>query len=426
MKILWITNMLFPEANSVLLGKNTELSGSGGWLVSAAENLLHHGEVELVVAAPSNLVKELTKITGKNIIYYALPCDNERKYKRSFENLWKNIVTIEKPAIVHIHGTEFSHGLAFLRTNITIPTILSIQGISEEIGNHYLDGISTFDIYRNITLFDLLYSGSLLKQQKEYIKHGKNVEHEMIRSVKHIIGRTTFDKSHAVILNPDVQYYSCNEILRNTFYDGSTWNYDTCKPHTIFLSQSTYPIKGLHQLLKAMPFILKEFPDTKVRIAGSNIFSSDTLKQRLVRSSYVKYIGRLIKKLGLQNHIQFTGPLNADQMKKEYLNCNIFVCPSSIENSPNSLAEAQILGVPCVASFVGGIPDMIPNKNHGVLYRFSDSIMLAYAVCEVFSSKWESKEQVYEARNRHCVKTIVQDLLAIYDSLINEHDRSDK
>lgn len=410
--------MLFPEANSVLLGNSTELSGSGGWLVSAAENLLQQGNVELVVAAPSNLVKKLTKLSGKNIVYYALPCDNERKYKRSFEDLWKNIVSIEKPSVIHIHGTEFSHGLAYIRANLTVPTILSIQGISEEIGNHYLDGMTLRDVYRNISLFDLLYSGSLLKQKKRYLKHGEKVEREMIKSIKYIIGRTTFDKSHVLAINPDAQYYSCNEILRSTFYDGTLWDYDSCNQHTIFLSQSAYPIKGLHQLLKAMPYILQQYPDTKIRIAGSNIFASETIKQRLIRSSYVKYLEKLIKKFGLEDHVQFTGPLNADQMKNEYLKCNVFVCPSSIENSPNSLAEAQILGVPCIASYVGGIPDMIPSNICGSLYRSSDHIMLAYSVSNAFSSKWESTSQVMIAADRHNINMNIQNLLSIYHTII--------
>lgn len=426
MKLLWITNILFPEANSALLGNTEELSGSGGWLVSAAENLLRVGGIQLAVAAPSHIVNRLTKIECKDITYYALPCTNERKYNHEYEEMWRKVVSIETPSIVHIHGTEFSHGFAFIRANITIPVVLSIQGISEEIGNHYLDGMSLCDVYRNITLFDLFYSGSLLKQKNRYLKHGEKVERPMIKSINHIIGRTTFDKSHVLTLNPAAQYYSCNEILRSVFYDGSVWDYDSCNKHTIFLSQSAYPIKGLHHLLKAMPYILQQYPDTKIRIAGSNVFAIKTIKQRLIRSTYVKYLERLIKQYGLEGHVQFTGPLNAEQMKNEYLNCNVFICPSSIENSPNSLAEAQILGVPCIASYVGGIPDMIPNKNHGILYRLSDSIMLAYTVCEVFSSKWISTEQVHEARNRHCVKTIVQDILAIYDSLINEHARSDK
>ena len=58
----------------------------------------------------------------------------------------------------------------------------------------------------------------------------------------------------------------------------------------------------------------------------------------------------------LEDKVSFLGPLNAEQMKAEYLRSNVFLCPSSIENSPNSLGEAQMLGVPCVASYVGGIP----------------------------------------------------------------------
>jgi glycosyltransferase involved in cell wall biosynthesis len=41
-------------------------------------------------------------------------------------------------------------------------------------------------------------------------------------------------------------------------------------------------------------------------------------------------------------------------MKSEYLNCKVFVSPSPIENSPNSVWDAEILGVPTVASYVGG------------------------------------------------------------------------
>lgn len=41
------------------------------------------------------------------------------------------------------------------------------------------------------------------------------------------------------------------------------------------------------------------------------------------------------------------------------LNANMFLLPSAIENSPNALGEAQMLGVPCVSSRVGGVEDMI-------------------------------------------------------------------
>lgn len=39
MKILWITNILFPEARVLLTGRG-ELKSSGGWMLGAAEALL--------------------------------------------------------------------------------------------------------------------------------------------------------------------------------------------------------------------------------------------------------------------------------------------------------------------------------------------------------------------------------------------------
>ncbi len=420
MKILWITNVLFPEAVSLLTGNPSRLNGSGGWLVSASEEIISEGEINLVVVAPSNIVKKMTKVEGKHITYYAMPCRDEHKYDPSFEGFWKEIVIVEKPALVHIHGTEFSHGLAFLRAKTNIPTVLSIQGLSEEIGKHFLDGMSLKDVYCNLSLFDFFHTGSLVKQQKRFIKHGQMVEREMIQSVKFIIGRTSFDYSHVMTLNPKAIYYSCNESLRQEFYDGNVWEYDRCQKHTIFISQSTYPIKGLHQLLKSMPYVLSNYPDAHIRIAGRDILDTKTFKNRLLRSSFANYIKSLIKENGLKNSVTFTGPLDAKQMRDEYLKCNVFVCPSSIENSPNSVGEAQILGVPCVASFVGGTPDMVSNNKCGLLYHFSDVIMLAYAICRVFSSEWHSEEERAVAAARHDRVKNLKNLLSIYNTIIDK------
>jgi glycosyltransferase involved in cell wall biosynthesis len=87
---------------------------------------------------------------------------------------------------------------------------------------------------------------------------------------------------------------------------------------------------------------------------------------------------------GVADKIVFTGLLSEEEMCKRYLNSNVFVCPSSIENSPNSVGEAQLLGVPCVASYVGGVPDMVKNEETGLLYRFDEAEMLAKAVCRIF------------------------------------------
>ncbi|MCM1372248.1 MAG: glycosyltransferase family 4 protein [Bacteroides sp.] len=420
MNLLWITNLLLPEAISLIKRDNNVLRGSGGWLLGASEQLLSTGEHTLTIAAPSNLVTKLTRLESEKIVYYALPCKNERKYYPKFEAMWRNIVNNEQIDLIHLHGTEFAHGLACLRAGTGKPCVLSIQGMAEEIGYHYLDGFSIWDVIRSTSLFDLLYAGTLFKQKKKYIKHGISIEREIIRGVNHIIGRTSFDRAHALAVNPAAQYHVCNESLREEFYSGEKWSYDKCTPHSIFLSQSTYTIKGLQQVLKAMPYILAKFPDTQIRIAGNDITTLPNLRAKLMQSSYSRYIVSLMNKYNLKARVKFLGALNGEQMKQEYLNSNVFICPSSIENSPNSLGEAQILGVPCVASFVGGIPDMIPSPDCGRLYRYEDAIVLADAVCQTFEkgNNFDSNGEILVASERHHMEINKNALLDIYNLIM--------
>ena len=56
-------------------------------------------------------------------------------------------------------------------------------------------------------------------------------------------------------------------------------------------------------------------------------------------------------------------------MLDRYLKSSVFVCPSALENSPNSLGEAMLLGMPCVSAAVGGIPSIFTGGEDGLLYE---------------------------------------------------------
>ena len=108
-------------------------------------------------------------------------------------------------------------------------------------------------------------------------------------------------------------------------------------------------------------------------------------------------------------------------MKKAYLHSNVFVLPSTIENSPNSLGEAMLLGVPCVAADVGGVTSMMDHKEEGYVYQSTAAYMLAHYICGVFDME-ERAESVGLAARGHARKTHdpqqnLQDLLAIYQIL---------
>ena len=130
----------------------------------------------------------------------------------------------------------------------------------------------------------------------------------------------------------------------------------------------------------------------------------------------------MIKKFNLKDCVTFTGNLNAEEMKREYLRSNVFVCPSSIENSPNSLAEAQILGVPVLASQVGGIPDMMQGDEEH-LYRFEEIEMLAQKITELFKRKDEIDTEPMRqvALQRHDPERIIEELIDTYKAVMDKH-----
>lgn len=414
MRVLWIVNTLFPEAEALLTRRSVEIQGSGGWLPSLAESITNNGDVELYVASFSSLVSKTTLIKGEKHSFYILPFYTLREYDKRYELLWKELKRECKPDIVHIHGTEFSHGLTYVNACGNHHVVVSIQGMPSVICDYWYSGLSEKEIKRNITLKTLLY-GNLIREKERKEKTIKQYEIELLGKVRYVIGRTSWDKAHTWAINPNLTYFHCGEILRIPFYEGC-WQYERCRPHTIFLSQAGRALKGTHQLIKAMPIILRHYPDAKIRIAGDNIIDSSSWKKRLKMSGYGKILHKMISHYNLQTVISFTGPLNAEEMKNEYLHANVFVSPSSIENSPNSLCEAQVLGVPCVASYVGGTMDFIPNDNCGKLYRFDDVEMLAKAICDTFeeSLRFDNNAMRDLALKRHDRVSVVDKQLKIY------------
>ena len=395
-------------------------------MLGAAEALINASDIELAVATVSNRVDNLRIIEGKRIRYYLISSGNKYSgsnttYNKKFEKQWKIIDTDFNPDIIHIHGTENTHGLAYMRACGNEKCVVSIQGMMSAY-DYYDYGLTKKQIMKNLSLSDILRCNSIFSAKRSFRNRSK-YEREMIQRTHHVIGRTDWDKARTWAINPIAEYHFNNETLRSEFYTNNRWNYNQCIKHSIFLSQGSYPIKGLHQILKALPLVLQFYPDTVVRIAGKNIIKRPKgLRELYFYSGYGNVIREIIKDKHLDNCVLFLGNLGADQMRSEYLNANLFICPSTIENSPNSLGEAQILGVPCLASYVGGTMNMISSSLCGELYRFEEVEMLAWKICKLFetSASFDNSTMIDEAKNRHDREKNATELLDIYSSIINE------
>ncbi len=381
MRVLWITNILLPDICEYL-GKKTPVVG--GWMNSSLsairdiDNSIHFAVASIY---PGDTLLE-EKIKG--VTYYCIPYKGGQppiEYDNIFEKYWIEIKKRFQPDIVHIHGSEYQHGLAYIRACGNKNVILSVQGCVSAYRRYALGGIEYEDWKKHRSFHDIV---KFINPRKEILNDfNKRSEGEIqyFRILNYVIGRTDWDRIHVLAINPKIHYFFCNETLRPGFY-GPKWDECKCVKHRIFLSQARSPIKGAHFMIKALPYILHYYPDAEVYVAGGTPIHPDWKR----RSTYGRLILSLLKETGVKGKVHFPGSLDEKDMINMYLSSNVFVCPSSIENSPNSLGEAQLLGVPCVASYVGGVPDMVEDEKTGLLYRFEEYEVLAYQICRIFSN----------------------------------------
>lgn len=383
-KILWIVNTIFPFPSQKL---NIGVNVFGGWLNSLFECLKKSDEIDKIAIATTYTGEKFLKFQDEHITYYLLPCKNNKKYDKSLEPFWKQINTEFNPDVIHIHGTEYAHSLSWINACSNKRVIVSIQGLISIYSRpeYYFAGLSHLEIRRSITIRDLVKFDTIFSQQKKFKKRGK-YEKLILEKCKFAIGRTSWDNANCKKISPNINYYIGNESLRSVFYD-NTWQINKIKKHTIFISQASYPIKGFHNVLKAANILIKKYPDLKIYVSGIDITGFSKSKVgKLAISGYGKYLSKKIKKFGLNNVIIFTGLLKDKEVCNHLLSCNVFVQASSIENSPNSLGEAMLLGVPCVASYVGGTGDMLRDKEEGFLFPFYEYSMMAKYISDIFEN----------------------------------------
>lgn len=377
MRVLWIVNLELPD---IARQRNVQIV-TGGWLHLLSQQLKNEKGIELSIACPCNEKEYFDKLVN-GIHYYSF--ETKGAEKKELEKIYEKVV----PHLVHIWGTEFAHTFAAMcvskERGLLSCTVISIQGLASVIAKHYAFGLPE-KIIHSRTFAECIGRNvypNIADGQKVMKQRGEN-EIRAIRLAEHCIGRTDWDLACVKQINPKISYHICNETLREEFYLGK-WSLEKCQRHTIFFSQAHYPIKGFHNLIEALPIVKKVFPDVKVKVVGEDVFCITGIKNKIVNRSYQQYLKKRIKKYNLRNCIEWLGKLTATQMKEQYCNANVFVSASTIENSSNSIGEAMLLGVPIVASDVGGIKSLMEHNKEGILYQETAPYMLADGIIRIF------------------------------------------
>ncbi len=413
MKVLWTVNTVPP-----CVAKKLKITSSHAisWVEAMSDYLSKEDDIELAIVSPGK-VKKLFTTKIDNINYYIIPKDCQRI------DYWKLIFNDFTPDIIHAYGTEKKHNVLLIeKYGDKIPIVISLQGIISEYIKYYYAGISMKDIWKNTTLGDIILRNGIIGGKMQFKKQIK-YERRILRGINYVEGRSDWDEAISKSINPNLKYYYCPRMIRAPFYE-KIWNKNSMEKYTILVHQGNYPIKGLHFMIDAMNILRYKYPNVKLYISGNNCFELNTIKEKILKKGYIKYLWKKIKKYKLEENIKFTGYLDSEEMAKLLTNVNVCVIPSAIENAPNALAEAMIVGTPIVASYVGGNAYMLNNGEGGLLYCYDEPQMLAKRIDEVFKQQEISEKisnNAYKiSRERHNPKKLVNQIKKIYVKIIQD------
>ena len=415
MHILWFTGVQLPAVTGEDLNR-------AGWQEGLRQALFRvYPEIKLSIASFGS--DNYPPFTVENAAYYNIYRQPtlENRWKRLINN-WKHITYAQEeleriievydsiqPDLVFIFGTENPFGL--LASQFSVPAVVSIQAVLHGLVERILYGFSTVELLKELFSRETVMGTGIFHRWWALRKYLR--EEEIIyNSCRYFTGRTEWDKTWLKRLNPSATYFHIDRVLGDLYYQAD-WNLQQSNRDQIFTVSSNAPFKGGITLVRAL-VILKQrgYDNIQLRIAGIN-----------PASKVGKYIKKLVDKYNLQNQVTLLGRLQPGVIVKEMRQARLFVLPSHMDNSPNSLAEAMLLGMPCIASNAGGIPSMLKNRVEGILYNHRDIHALADAMEKILGDSELASSLGAQARKtaqiRHDPEKIARDTYHVYQEVLS-------
>jgi len=420
MKVLWFANTPSLGANYL----NVKGIG-GGWIESLETELNIIPNIKLGVVFKWNKPGVAKIFNIGNTQYFPVSiCIPQGRIKKLL-NRWSHKIENEEnipqyleiirqfaPDIIHIFGSESDFGLIIRKTSV--PCIIHIQGNLNVYNHKWFNGISQIDVLR-YSKKKLLFMGYGLVHNYFVMKKEARRERKIFKDCQFFMGRTDWDRRITLALSGNSKYFHCDEMMRKPFYQ-HRWEQKKTKDYIIFTTIRNNIYKGLETIFECMNLLQKRRKELNIvwKIAG--ISPNDEISNLIERKFNLTFLN-----LG----IQLLGPLQESKLLIEMLGADLFVHPSHIDNSPNSVCEAMLLGMPIISSNAGGIPSLMNDKKEGLLVQNGDPFALTGAIMELIDDRNLACSFGVNARikaiDRHKPEKIVNNLLQIY-SLITSDD----
>lgn len=406
MRVLWfsLTPSLYDEKTY------------GGWVASLERIVRKYGDnIQLGIAFEHS--DRCFKIERDGVTYYPINKFVSRwdklklmfDYNYDWELLRPSMLKVIedfKPDVIQCFGSEWPFGL--IAGCVDIPTVIHMQGFSTIYSlssqmTHRIYDIYKYHNYNPFSMFHYWY-----RNTKRPMSRAR--EKAIMAMNKYFMGRTEWDRNIVKFYNTQAMYFHCEEALRTEIVNSSLrWHYQKRPKMRIVTISSASSLKGNDLILRTAQ-LLKEFNfEFEWRVAGSK----DSF------AFFESILGVKHEDLG----ISLLGMLDVNHVVKELSEADVYVHTAIIDNSPNSLCEAQYIGCPVVSSFVGGIPQLVEDGKTGVFYPYNEPHTLAFLLMNIHNDKEKliqlSSNEIEVARKRHDDLSIYNQLAKVYNDILN-------
>ena len=133
-------------------------------------------------------------------------------------------------------------------------------------------------------------------------------------------------------------------------------------------------------------------------------------------------INKIIKENKIENRIKLLGFLNKDEMREVTRKARFIVIPSIwYENCPYSAIETQAIGKPIIGANIGGIPELVKDKENGLIYKYDDVNELTEKLNLLFENdklvREYSKNAKEYAKKEYSTESYYKKLISIYNKV---------
>ena len=419
MRILWLS------MNSGLFVTNNPKGSynGGGWISSLQQVFISCKGHKLALAFICN--QPLKKTEQNGTIYYPIyeptksPFKKIREYYGGYKkwNRQKYLQDIHaviedfKPDVIHLFGME--NQMATILGNSSNPIVVHLQGLLAPCDNAFFPvGFNKSSFLFPFSINEWILRNGYIYAKDSMHARGKR-EAGLFKKVMFTMGRTQWDRQVSQFLAPQSRYFHVDEVLREAFYENAgKWQWPHNERFTIVSTISNTIYKGLDTILKTAKLLKEETPlNFRWMIVG--------IKRE---NKITRFFEHKLRIYSPDVNIEYKGVLNAQELCTTLLDSHLYIHPSYIDNSPNSVCEAQLLGVPVIGTYVGGIPSLITHESTGWLVPSNAPFELAYRISWCAKNKeiceTISRNSSKAAALRHDKKQIYNNLIETYQTII--------